>query len=165
MSYDFSKHVRGDILTNAVIWVRSKIFSPLFVGWEIGAIFLSSIKQQLEIGYTTSTCSDSGIQQLRDTLREGHTEVPGLRIYALFAVSDVDVTERAFVLWVIWYNNHCAAGKKYCFFWFRTVVIWLRVWENDMRQLMGWHVHGWTWSMLTKITTILYLKPECQAYS
>ena len=91
-------------------------FIPTIVGREIGAIFLSSIKQQLETGYTTSTCSDSGIQRLRDTLTEGHTEVPGLRIYALFAVSDVNVTERAFVPWVIWYNNHCATGKIYCLF-------------------------------------------------
>jgi hypothetical protein len=82
----------------------------IFPGREITTIFLSSIHQTLQTGYNASICSDPGIQQVKDTLIEGHAKVNGLKIYALFAVNDINVGERDYVPWVVWYNSNCASG-------------------------------------------------------
>lgn len=45
---------------------------------------------------------------IKQTLSEGHSTVPGLQVYALFAVSDIDVSEKNLIKHVVWYNDHCA---------------------------------------------------------
>lgn len=79
-------------------------------GREISKIFLSDMHHKLKNAYDANSCSTSDIQLIKTMLVEGHGKVPGLEIYALFAVSDVAVSEKDLVKYVVWYNDHCT-GK------------------------------------------------------
>ncbi|XP_055996266.1 uncharacterized protein LOC125645608 isoform X3 [Ostrea edulis] len=78
---------------------------------EISTIFLSDVKNNLESSFLLRDCESSGVHLLRKALSEGHEQVPGLKIYALFAVSDEYVSERLLVPYVVWYNDHCARSN------------------------------------------------------
>lgn len=49
---------------------------------------------------------------VRQTLAEGHAQVPGLKIYGLFAVSDRDVSEQHLVKYIVYYNDVCAGPQS-----------------------------------------------------
>jgi hypothetical protein len=77
------------------------------MGREVGTLLLSSVSDTLE----ARDCSGPGVGGLRETLGSGHT-VPGLKIYGLFAASNVAVTEKEDVLNLVWYNDNCAENYK-----------------------------------------------------
>ncbi|KAJ8320850.1 hypothetical protein KUTeg_002437 [Tegillarca granosa] len=80
-------------------------------GREISKIFISDMHHKLQNAYELNSCSTDDIQLIKTMLVEGHSKVPGLRIYALFAVSDVGVSEKDLVKYVVWYNDHCAVSQ------------------------------------------------------
>ncbi|CAG2226807.1 unnamed protein product [Mytilus edulis] len=63
-------------------------------GREIRKIFLADVHHKLRDGFNAKSCGIPGIQLIKQTLSEGHSTVPGLQVYALFAVSDIDVSEK-----------------------------------------------------------------------
>ena len=77
-------------------------------GREIRKIFLADVHHKLRDGFNAKSCGIPGIQLIKQTLSEGHSTVPGLQVYALFAVSDIDVSEKNLIKHVVWYNDHCA---------------------------------------------------------
>ncbi|XP_062612670.1 uncharacterized protein LOC134274400 [Saccostrea cucullata] len=76
-------------------------------GREVSSIFLADVYHKLKTGYQANSCHSSNINLLRTTLLEGHSHVSNLKIYALFAASDADVSERHMIPYVVWYNDHC----------------------------------------------------------
>lgn len=78
-------------------------------GREVSSIYLADIYHKLKPGFHANSCAGSDITLLRTTLLEGHTHVSNLNIYALFAASDADVSERRMVPYVVWYNDHCTS--------------------------------------------------------
>ena len=66
-----------------------RCINTIFAGREINTIFLSSIKDVLQDGYMNGVCSTADVELLKTSLAVGHQRVAGLKIYALFAVSDV----------------------------------------------------------------------------
>lgn len=81
-------------------------------GREIRKIFLADVHHKLRDGFNAKSCGIPGIQLIKQTLSEGHSTVPGLQVYALFAVSDIDVSEKNLIKHVVWYNDHCAAANE-----------------------------------------------------
>ena len=79
-------------------------------GREISSIFLADVHNKLKSGFQTNNCNMNDIALLKTTLTEGHTKVTNLKIFALFAASDPEVSERHMVPYVVWYNDNCA-GK------------------------------------------------------
>ncbi|XP_013380583.1 uncharacterized protein LOC106151742 isoform X1 [Lingula anatina] len=79
-------------------------------GREVDLIFLSDVHRPLERGYLSNDCSLPEIQRIKTALTEGHARVPDLKIYALYAVSDLPVSEQFLVKFVVWYNDICAAS-------------------------------------------------------
>ena len=58
-------------------------------------------------------CSTAGVELMKTSLAVGRQRVVGLKIYALFAVSDVSVGEREYVPWVEWFHTSRANGKTF----------------------------------------------------
>lgn len=85
-------------------------------GREISSIFLADVYHKVKAGFLANDCDSSDITLLRTTLSEGHSRVTNLKIYALFAASDIEVSERHMVPYVVWYNDNCAR-KSSCFTW------------------------------------------------
>lgn len=83
-------------------------------GREISSIFLADVYHKVKAGFLSNDCDSSDITLLRTTLSEGHSRVTNLKIYALFAASDIEVSERHMVPYVVWYNDNCAR-KSSCF--------------------------------------------------
>lgn len=81
-------------------------------GREVQKIFLADVHHKLRDGFRSGSCQSSGIQTIKQTLRDGHHHVQGLKIYALFAVSDIAVSEKDLVPYVVWYNDNCAAANE-----------------------------------------------------
>ncbi|XP_078594259.1 uncharacterized protein LOC144872022 [Branchiostoma floridae x Branchiostoma japonicum] len=79
-------------------------------GKEISTIFLAGI--MLQDGYNRDDCTADGVQLVKTTLQEGYQQVPGLQVYALYAVSDMNVTEQFLVKYVVWYNDVCAGDQE-----------------------------------------------------
>lgn len=77
-------------------------------GREISSIFLADVYHKVKAGFLSNDCDSSDITLLRTTLSEGHSRVTNLKIYALFAASDIEVSERHMVPYVVWYNDNCA---------------------------------------------------------
>lgn len=86
-------------------WLWSTCKVP---GREVQKIFLADVHHKLRDGYNGRSCQNSGILTLKQTLADGHNQVSGLQIYALFAVSDIGVSEKDLVKHVVWYNDNCA---------------------------------------------------------
>lgn len=85
-------------------------------GREISNIFLADVYHKVKAGFLDNNCDSSDITLLRTTLTEGHISVTNLKIYALFAASDIEVSERHMVPYVVWYNDNCASESS-CFTW------------------------------------------------
>eukprot|EP00058_Branchiostoma_floridae_P010665 XP_002596153.1 hypothetical protein BRAFLDRAFT_66117 [Branchiostoma floridae] len=86
-------------------------------GREISTIFLAGLHRLLEAGYNSDDCMTDGVQLIKATLRDGYHQVPGLQVYALYAVSDLAVSEQLLVKHVVWYNDACAGmwcGTEMC---------------------------------------------------
>lgn len=81
-------------------------------GREVGRLFIADVKNRLEDAYFAGDCSDPGVQSVKTMLRDGHCKSPGIELYALFATSDVDVSEQDHVPYVVWYNDVCAAAAN-----------------------------------------------------
>ncbi|CAH1775282.1 unnamed protein product [Owenia fusiformis] len=81
-------------------------------GREVSSIYMSGFKDILERAYIEGNCGDTALQAVRDVLQQGHTNVQGLEIYALFSASNIDVSERHFVPYVVWYNDNCAQNQS-----------------------------------------------------
>jgi hypothetical protein len=79
-------------------------------GREIGTIFISGVLSKLRPSFVKGDCKSPDVALVKKMLVEGHKEVPGLGIYALFAASDEPVSERGYIKYVVWYNDNCA-GK------------------------------------------------------
>jgi len=80
-------------------------------GREISSIFLSGIPG-LKYAKENDNCDTDDIKMVRETLHEGHSKVPELSIFALYAVSDIDVTEQDLVQYVVYYNDNCIESKS-----------------------------------------------------
>ncbi|KAL3891730.1 hypothetical protein ACJMK2_003979 [Sinanodonta woodiana] len=80
-------------------------------GRNVNVIFLSDFHHVLKDAYNAGSCSGSSILNLRTAMAEGHEKVNGLKIYALFAVSDLQVSEQGLVKYVVYYNDHCAHSQ------------------------------------------------------
>ncbi|CAC5423364.1 unnamed protein product [Mytilus coruscus] len=89
------------------LWSTCKVQSR-----EIRKIFLADVHHKLRDGFNAKSCGLPGIQLIKQTVSEGHSAVLGLQIYALFAVSDIDVSEKDLIKYVVWYNDHCAAANE-----------------------------------------------------
>ncbi|CAC5388611.1 unnamed protein product [Mytilus coruscus] len=70
------------------------------------------VHHKLRDCFNAKSCGLPGIQLIKQTLSEGHSAVLGLQIYTLFAVSDIDVSEKDLIKHVVWYNDHCAAANE-----------------------------------------------------
>ncbi|XP_053382879.1 uncharacterized protein LOC123540278 [Mercenaria mercenaria] len=81
-------------------------------GREIDAIFVSDVHHNLKEAYNTGDCATSAIARVKALLTEGHTKVPNLKIYGLYAVSDIDVSEKNLVKYIVHYNDVCATSKN-----------------------------------------------------
>lgn len=84
-------------------------------GREVSKIFLADVYHKLKPAFLAKNCDSSDINLLRTTLSEGHSHVSNLQIYALFAASDAEVSERQMVPYVVWYNDHCARKSKHTY--------------------------------------------------
>lgn len=90
-------------------WLWSTCNVP---GRKIQKIFLADVYHKLRDSFNMNSCTSSDIHLLKQTIGEGHTHVSGLQIYALFAVSDINVSEKDMVKYVVWYNDNCAGNCK-----------------------------------------------------
>ncbi|CAM9310176.1 unnamed protein product, partial [Heterosigma akashiwo] len=81
-------------------------------GREVGSIFVSDIKTHLQSSYLLNDCSGSDVSTVKSMLKEGHSEVQDLMIYALFADSDEAVSEQNHIKYVVWYNDVCALDSS-----------------------------------------------------
>jgi hypothetical protein len=81
-------------------------------GREIGSLFISDIKPRLEPAYDANDCNDPDVLAIREMLLDGHCEVPGVKLYALLATSDIEVSEQDHVKFVVWYNDTCAMSAS-----------------------------------------------------
>ncbi|KAL3890002.1 hypothetical protein ACJMK2_002344 [Sinanodonta woodiana] len=81
-------------------------------GAEIKYVYLSDLKNALKAAWLNNNCQTSDINLVRTTVADGHTKVPGLKLYALFADSDLAVTEKTRVRYVVYYNDHCAQSAQ-----------------------------------------------------
>ena len=95
-------------------WLWSTCNLP---GREVSTIFLADVYRKLKPAMETGDCHSQDVELIRTTLTEGHGNVPGLKIYALFAASDPEVSEQHMVKYVVWYNDVCAR-KFVCLFLF-----------------------------------------------
>lgn len=77
-------------------------------GRRIGEVYLSGTHDILKTAYKLNNPAYAGMDIVRQTVREGHEQVPGLNIFALYAASDLPVTEQKQVRYVVWYNDVCA---------------------------------------------------------
>jgi len=60
-------------------------------------------------------CGRADLINIRDTIREGHQQVTGLKIYALLSTgknASEYVPEAALVPSLLWYNDNCAASQQ-----------------------------------------------------
>lgn len=78
-------------------------------GREISTIFISDVHRNLQHAYDTGNCALPEITRVKQMLVEGHTQVPGLKIYGLYAVSDQNVSEKHLVKYIVYYNDVCAS--------------------------------------------------------
>ncbi|CAH1246280.1 Hypp7694 [Branchiostoma lanceolatum] len=90
-------------------WLWNTCNSP---GREISTIFLAGLHRLLEAGYRSDDCTTDGVQLIKTTLQDGYRQVPGLQVYALYAVSDLAVSEQLLVKHVVWYNDMCAGNQE-----------------------------------------------------
>ncbi|XP_035670169.1 uncharacterized protein LOC118411789 [Branchiostoma floridae] len=90
-------------------WLWNTCNAP---GREISTIFLAGLHRLLEAGYNSDDCMTDGVQLIKATLRDGYHQVPGLQVYALYAVSDLAVSEQLLVKHVVWYNDVCAGNQE-----------------------------------------------------
>ena len=81
-------------------------------GREVTRIFLSDVHQMLETAFLLQKCDEKDAKLVKYTLTEGHLKVPQLKIYALFAVGDMAVSEVSMVTEVVWYNDYCASKYR-----------------------------------------------------
>ncbi|XP_052801956.1 uncharacterized protein LOC128232447 isoform X2 [Mya arenaria] len=81
-------------------------------GREVSAIFVSDVHHNLKRAKETGDCSSADISTVRLMLSEGHSQVPNLKIYGLYAVSDLAVSERSLVQYIVHYNDHCARNPN-----------------------------------------------------
>ncbi|KAL5013216.1 hypothetical protein ScPMuIL_007486 [Solemya velum] len=79
-------------------------------GRRIGEVYLSGTHDILKTAYKLNNPAYAGMDIVRQTVREGHEQVPGLNIFALYAASDLPVTEQKQVRYVVWYNDVCAVN-------------------------------------------------------
>ncbi|XP_041373472.1 uncharacterized protein LOC121386588 [Gigantopelta aegis] len=79
-------------------------------GREVSRIFLSDVHNKLKQAFQAKSCAGSEVQLVKTAVAEGHQQVTDLKIYALFAVSDLAVTEAELVKQVVWYNDNCAGS-------------------------------------------------------
>lgn len=77
-------------------------------GRRISEIYLSGAHDILRTAYELNSPTHHGLDLIRRTIREGHEQVPGLKIFALYADSDLSVTEQKKVRHAVWYNDVCA---------------------------------------------------------
>ncbi|WAR03483.1 hypothetical protein MAR_010041, partial [Mya arenaria] len=81
-------------------------------GREVSAIFVSDVHQNLKRAKDTADCSSADINTVRQMLSEGHSQVPNLKIYGLYATSDLPVSERNLVQYIVHYNDNCASNPN-----------------------------------------------------
>lgn len=77
-------------------------------GREMGKLFISDIKSRLEDAYFAGDCAHPDVVSVKQLLMDGHCKAPGTDLYALFATSNVAVSEQDHVPYVVWYNDVCA---------------------------------------------------------
>lgn len=77
-------------------------------GREVDTIFVSDVHHNLKKAYDTGDCTSAAIATVKDMLVEGHTKVSNLKIYGLYAVSDIAVSEKDLVKYIVYYNDVCA---------------------------------------------------------
>ncbi|XP_053382880.1 uncharacterized protein LOC123540279 isoform X2 [Mercenaria mercenaria] len=80
-------------------------------GREVDTIFVSDVRNNLKAAYDTGNCETTEIAIVKEMLREGHTQVPNLKIYGLYAASDIDVSEKDMVKYIVYYNDFCAESS------------------------------------------------------
>lgn len=80
-------------------------------GREVSAIYISDVHHNLKAAYDTGNCKTADITTVKQMILEGHTQVANLKIYGLYAVSDIDVTEKDLVKYIVHYNDVCAANS------------------------------------------------------
>eukprot|EP00092_Neocalanus_flemingeri_P042446 GFUD01046383.1.p1 GENE.GFUD01046383.1~~GFUD01046383.1.p1 ORF type:complete len:332 (-),score=68.66 GFUD01046383.1:73-1068(-) len=104
---------RGDCFTHP--WDSASKRAKLWcicnrAGREIGTLLLYGIAQQTKAALTAGGegCGMDDIVYLRETIREGHTTVKGLQIFALLSEGGDDVPEKDLVPSLVWYNTNCA---------------------------------------------------------
>lgn len=80
-------------------------------GREISVIFVSDVHHNLKEAYETGNCATAAIDTVKAMLVEGHTKVHNLKIYGLYAVSDINVSEKDLVKYIVHYNDVCATNQ------------------------------------------------------
>ena len=82
---------------------------PLTVSGVRGTANLTTdVKGRLEDAYDSDDCSDPDVLPIKQMLFDGHCKAPDADIHALFATSDVAVSEQDHIKYVVWYNDTCA---------------------------------------------------------
>lgn len=100
-------------------------------GREISSIFLADVYHKVKAGFLANDCDSSDITLLRTTLTEGHISVTNLKIYALFAASDIEVSERHMVPYVVWYNDNCARES--------SCLVYIMQLKHNKQTSKHWH--------------------------
>ncbi|KAL4218440.1 hypothetical protein ACF0H5_023175 [Mactra antiquata] len=79
-------------------------------GREVDTIYVSDVHHNLRTAHDNNDCTSSDIAMVKDMLTEGHKKVPNLKIYGLYAVSDLPVSEKDLVKYIVYYNDNCASS-------------------------------------------------------